>query len=243
MTGAESFGIGGGGGGGFTLADQPDIPGETVGRDYSIFTGDTPTETPSPLPDETIKPGPSAPTLPSGIMDKVLKYGPLALGAAGMLSQRAAAKRYPKELANIGAPQREVANQMIADAQAGRINPADAYAIDQWEKSAVAQSRDYFAKAGISDSTMSTGAENDIHARAAAMREQARTTLLQQGIDTLNVVDKYTVAAVQAEMAGDQATAKQATDFLSSYGAWLRAYPTLTGQPGTGTTPATPPKG
>jgi hypothetical protein len=62
--------------------------------------------------------------------------------------------------------------------------------------------------------------------------------MLTTGMNALNTVDKYQVAAIQAEMQGDQATAQQAAAFLNSYGSWLRALPTLTGQPGTGTTPS-----
>jgi hypothetical protein len=170
-------------------------------------------------------------------LDKLTKYGPLGMQAVSMLKNSGLSQKYSKEMANIGAPQRDVANQMIQQAQSGQINQSDQYAIDQWKQSAIAQAKSYYAKAGLSDSSMATQAIADINSQAEAKYEAARQQLLNTGMSALNVVDKYQQAAVQAEMSGDQAAAKQATDFLSAYGSWLRGQGQLTGQT-TGTQPA-----
>lgn len=244
-TGAESFS---GSAGGSGLAAPTESGGMVPGTDNSIFTGGTPTDTPNPLPDQTITPEGGGGIeevlakagVPKETMDKVLnglaKYGPLGLGAASILGNRGAAKKAAGQIREVGGPQRAIANDMITQAQAGNINQADQYQIDQWKQGAIAQSRAYYAKAGISDSSMAQNAEAEINAKATAMHEQARQQLLQTGLETLNITDKTQVAAIQAELAGDQQTQQQITQFMNAYGSWLRALPTFSKQQ----PPATP---
>jgi hypothetical protein len=230
-----SSGAGGGGGG---------IPG----TDYSAFTGATPTDIPNPVDDQTGVPPPPVGSggdsgLPKDILDKVLKFGPLALGGLGLLSQRKAnnpanPSSTPGQIKELAAPLTKVGTDLIAQAQAGQLNPADAYRIEQWRKDAVTQAEQYYAKAGISDSSMKAGAIADINARAVAMQQQAQQNLLQQGINTLQAADQFAMQGIQAEAQGNTQLATQATNFLSAYGNWLRAMPALTG--GTAAPAATP---
>lgn len=227
-------GMGGGSEGGFGYDDA--ASGQDYGNDdeWSNSVTDPKTREALGLPNTPGLPGPGSGAASksdiSSMFDKAMKYGPLALGAAGMLQQNSASKKAVGKYGELGGTQRGVANEMIQQAQAGQINPADQYSIDQWQQQAIAQAQQYYSKAGLSDSSMANGAINEIKAKATAMKEQARQQLLQTGITALNTVDKYSAAAIQAEMAGDQAAAAQATNFLSSYGNWLRALPTLTGQ-------------
>ena len=170
-----------------------------------------------------------------GALDALAKYGPLGLSAANIASQKKLAGQSGQKIAGIGATQNAVAQQQISDAQAGKINPADQAAIDQWKQQAKAQALQYFAKAGLSDSSMAQQSLADIDAKGAQMFEQARQQLLQAGISTLNITDKYQLAAVNAEMQASQASSQQMGQFLNTYGQWMSQTPKMT----SGTTSAT----
>jgi hypothetical protein len=162
-------------------------------------------------------------------LDTALKYGPLALGVGGAVYNRYAASQYAKQLKNVGADQRAVGESLIQQYQSGKLNPADQYAIDQWEQGAVSQMKDYYARAGMADSSVAQNAAAEIHNKAVAMKQQALNNLLTMGTNILNTTDQYQQMAIQAEMQGDQAMAQNALLFLSAYGSWLRGMPQLTG--------------
>lgn len=219
LSGVNFSGTAGGSGLNADSVDQAFDPGSDV---PSNFSPEAPATTTAPVPA-------NGTDGMQGYVDKALKYGPIGLQAANMLGQKGQSGKYASQFEGIGNTQKQVANQMISDAQAGKINPADQYAIDQWKQDAITQAKQFYAKAGISDSTQLNGAISDINARAEAMKQQSLQTMLKTGMDALNITDKYMAQAVQAEMAGDQASAEQASNFLNAYGSWLRALPTLNG--------------
>ncbi len=163
-------------------------------------------------------------------LDKLMKYGPALMGPLGLLQQRNAVKSATDKLSSIGGPTKAVGESIVNGFMNGTLNPADLAGIDKWERDSVAASRQFFARAGTSTSTQAVQSEADIRQKAEQMRQQARQNLLQTGISALGVTDKYQAAAIQAELQGDQQMAQYASNFLNSYGSWLRALPTLTGQ-------------
>lgn len=156
------------------------------------------------------------------IGNTITKYGPLGLGVAGLAQQQRAGHAAAGQLGEVGQAQRDVGNQLVADWKAGKLTPADAQAIDEWERGAIAQTRQYYANAKQSDSSAAVNAESLIHARAEAMRSAARNNLLTMGLNALNVTDKYQAAAIQAQYGADQQMLANALQFMNIYGAWLR---------------------
>jgi hypothetical protein len=173
----------GSGGGGAFSTEEAGMASGTVPTPSEGFT----------TPPGTVTPADATPGM-QGYLDKAVKYGPLALQGGNMLMNRGLAKKYSSQFADVGKTQRDVANSMVADAQAGRINPADQYAIDQWAQGAIAQAKQYYAKAGLSDSSMATSAIADINNRAAAMKEKARMDLLTTGMNALNQAREFNKA-------------------------------------------------
>jgi len=168
--------------------------------------------------------------LDQSTLDKLLKYGPLALGPLQTLQQRNATKDAAGRIGALGSGARDVGQSIVDGFKNGTLNPADLAGIDRWERQSVAQMRQFFARTGRSNSTSAVQSEADIRARAEEMRAQSRQNLLTTGLNALGISDKYELASIQAELQGDQTMAESASRFLNSYGAWLRALPTLTGQ-------------
>jgi hypothetical protein len=152
---------------------------------------------------------------------KALKYGPLALGGVSAIAQRQAYSRAAAHINAIAGPQRDLGNRLIAQFNSGQINAADQAAIDRWQATATAQSRQYFANSGQSNSTAALQSERDIGAQGNAMKAQALQNMLVQGTTLLNIADRYQLAAVQAELRGDTALMSMAGSFMGSYAKWL----------------------
>ena len=174
---------------------------------------------------------PSTAPVPSGVPKGLLPGGlgplagllPAAAGAAGIAAGSKNAQKYYDQIMGIGKLQRDAATSMIETGQAGKAMPADQYAIDQWKNQAIVQAQQYYAKAGISDSTQLTGTIADINARATAMTQQAAQNLVTTGMNELNNLDKYQLAAVQAEMKADQGSAGQIQSFMTSLGNFINS--------------------
>lgn len=219
----------------------PDVGGMQYATD--IGTGTAPASTES----ATFGGGSSVPTAPAatapaaakpGFTDYLTKYGPLAMYGLGQMGQMQQGQQMQKAMANVGAPQRAEGQRLLAQYQSGQINPGDQYAIDQWKQSAIAQSRQYFAQAGQSDSSQAKEAEKQIEAQAVNMRQTALQNILQQGLSVLNVTDQYQAQAIQMELQNSQQALANTTNFFNAYGQWLRTTPTMTGTAGTGGTSA-----
>lgn len=165
----------------------------------------------------------------TSFMSNLLKYGPLALGGLNQAVSYSQSQKYAKQIAAIGGPQRDVGNQLIAQYQRGELSPSDSYNISQWENSAIAQSRQYFANAGQSDSAAAMESERAIHAQAASMKDQSLRALLTIGTNLLNQTDVYQQASINAELNADNQARNSLISFMSAYGSWMRALPQITG--------------
>ena len=156
-------------------------------------------------------------------LGKLTKYGPLAAQGANLLMNRNAGQKYANEFKDIGSTQSGVATQMIQQAQAGQINPSDQASIDSWKAQQKAQTQAYYAKAGLSDSSMAQQAMAQIDQQANTMHEEARTKLLQTGMNALNITDQNQVRAVNAEISADKTAGTNMSNFMNTYAQWLRA--------------------
>lgn len=164
--------------------------------------------------------------------DYLTKYGPLAMYGVGQMGQIAQGQATAKAMSGVGAAQREQGQALLNQYKSGQINPGDQYAIEQWKSNALAQSRQYFAQSGQTDSSQAKAAEAQIEAQAVNMHQTALQSILQQGLSTLNVTDQYQAQAIQMELQNSQQALQNTTNFFNAYGQWLRQTPTMTGQAG-----------
>lgn len=146
-----------------------------------------------------------------------LKAGTLGLGVAGAVGSRNAGNKSAADIRAIGAPQAAIGNQLLQQFQSGTLSPADKNAIDTWERSAISQLRQFYAKAGISSSTQAMHGEQQVRAKAEAMRSQALLSTLTTGLNALGVTDKYQLEAIKAQLAGDQQAMTNASNFLNAF--------------------------
>lgn len=183
-------------------------------------------ETPSGLAEG----GGVAPGTPPGVPEgadyakNAFRYGIPALGAVGGIMQRRAAMGLANQYRNMASAQRGAGEDLVAQYRSGKLNQADQYAIDQWEQGAIAQTKDYYARAGLSDSSMAKNAEASIHNAAVARKQEALNNLLAMGTNILNITDRYQAMAVQAELAANQALGVTAINFMAAYGNYLRYF-------------------
>ena len=186
-----------------------------------------PTETP-PNPD--IDPGTGLPKIPTVLpklpgdktspvgdaVDLIGKFGPSVLGIGTLLANQKKSKAYADQLASLGGPQRETATRQLADANAGKINAADQWRIDQYKQDSTTRAQQFYSKAGIPDSTQLVGTLNDVGARSAAMFEETRQAMMKSAMTELDTLDNGTRAAIKMEMEADAAAQKAIIEFMSS---------------------------
>lgn len=183
-------------------------------------------ETPSGLAEG----GGVAPGTPPGVPEgadyakNAFRYGIPALGAVGGIMQRRAAMGLANQYRGLASAQRGAGEDLVAQYRSGKLNQADQYAIDQWEQGAIAQTKDYYARASLSDSSMAKNAEASIHNAAVARKQEALNNLLTMGTNILNITDRYQAMAVQAELAANQALGVTAINFMAAYGNYLRYF-------------------
>jgi hypothetical protein len=221
---------------GGTLSDTAAL---TDTADSSIFTGETPTDVPNPVPDATVAP---AGTSGGGITDALSKIsgkdwlagGALGLNATSMVMQAKQNRSASSQLNAAAKPISDQAAALLAQYGKGQLNPEDEYGINQWEQQQIAKAQSFYGQAGQGNSTASNKAIADIQAQAQAMRDKALTGLLQAGLQASGMALGPLTAAIEAQSKDDAA-------FAASEANALRALMMLnTGGTTTTTTPGGP---
>jgi hypothetical protein len=163
-----------------------------------------------------------------GAGNAIARYGPLALGAAGLASNYAAGKRSQQQIAGVGAAQRAEGEKLLKQYDSGQLTIADAHNIEAYEASATAIAKQYFAKSGQSSSTAANSTLAQIQGNVAAMKSQALQNYLKLGTSMLNVTDQYQLAAIEQGIKNDQQMWNMIMGFGSTYGQWNRSLNTMT---------------
>lgn len=165
----------------------------------------------------------------STITKNPLQAANVGLGATSLLKQLGAPSAQ-KQFNAVGGPTKDVSNQLLKQFSSGQVTGADAFAIQQYaqqQKSAIDQ---YYAQAGLSNSSMHTQAIAEIDARAEAMRQQAVQNLLTGGLKAAGVSDPTLTAGIKAGVDQDAAAMKQMQDFIAQLAKMNTPAPT--GSPG-----------
>ena len=130
------------------------------------------------------------------------KTGLAGLGTAAALMQaRQAGKQaqqMQRELSAIGAPQRALGQQMIAQGQRGEVTP-----VQRQQMAALdARQKQQLAQRGLTSST----AQQQQQLRMQEMQQRGAQDLIDQGIKIAGIGDQYQAAAIKAGYAADEAT-------------------------------------
>lgn len=143
------------------------------------------------------------------------QFAPLAalgLDAYGQHKAQGAAQ----QLNDIAKPVSAVENKLLGQYQSGQLNPADAYQINTWAQNQTNSVKQYYANAGLGNSSMEADALSNIQAQANAMRSQAVQNLLTGGLQAAGVAQGPQVAAVQASVAADQQLQQASSSFMQA---------------------------
>ena len=109
-----------------------------------------------------------------------------------------------------------IAADQYAQYQAGVIPPATEYQISQWEQQQIAAVRDYYAKAGLSDSAMAQSAESQIMDQGNAKRQAALQQELTNATSTYQIANGPVNNAVNAQISSDQKASDAQSQFLAA---------------------------
>lgn len=134
----------------------------------------------------------------------------LGLGGANLLGSmgKKPAEADPRLMGPASTLQAQ-SQQLIDQAMKGQLNPGDQARLAQSRQADIARTQDYYAKAGLSDSSMAQQAITDINARYDAAAYQITQGYYQQGIQAAGIADQGVARAVQMQMQQD-AQAQQA---------------------------------
>jgi hypothetical protein len=146
-------------------------------------------------------------------LQAINKYAPTASLGLNALGQYRA-QDAQKQFANIARPAQEVGNQLLAQYQTGTLSSSDQFAIQQWVQQQKAAIKQYYAKAGLSDSSMAVNALSQIDSQAETMRQQAIANELKQGLSALGIANPALTAGVQAGFKQDAQLAGNSAAFL-----------------------------
>lgn len=169
--------------------------------------------------------GSSTPTTAgTGVLQSILdgaKKNPLAVGAfaANLLAQLKANKSgtgTADQLKALGQPTQDIATDLLAQYKSDTLNPSSQQAIDAWKQQQTASIKNYYAKAGIPDSTAAKHAIADIEAKAVAMADLARQGLLDEGLKVAGVAQGPLTAAIAQQARQDTALSTASSSALNS---------------------------
>jgi hypothetical protein len=120
-----------------------------------------------------------------------------------------------QQFQQLSAPLKQAADQLIAQYNSGKLTAADTTSIENWKKAALAQTRDFYDRSGISDSTQAMEVERRIEETAVAMADQARQGALKQAISAYGAVTPTLTAAIQADAQTQSATEQAQVNFFN----------------------------
>jgi hypothetical protein len=143
----------------------------------------------------------------------------VALGLAGVnaiqgLTHHPAAPNADPQ--KVGTAAGTTANALIDNFNKGQLQPTDQYNIAKWQQDQLQSSKDYYAKAGLADSSMATEAAAGISAQGEAMKGQALTNMLHNGLAAAGVASNYSSQQVQLQVQQDQQLQQSQSNFMQT---------------------------
>ena len=121
-----------------------------------------------------------------------------------------------KNLQQTVQPAADVSAQLLQQFQSGQINASDAQAISDWQTQQLAQTRQYFQKAGLSGSSAAKEAEGKITQQAQSMRDQALQNLLKGGLSAVSTASQPLQAMAGQQLAQDTQLQNAMANFVQN---------------------------
>lgn len=128
----------------------------------------------------------------------------IALGVGGVNALMQKKQGLNPTLMGAATPSQDASNKILAQYQSGQLNASDQYSIAKWAQDTKASKQDYYAKSGLSDSSMATQDIAQVDAQAGAMRDQALQNMLQGGLAAAGIANTAIGNAVDLQMQQDQ---------------------------------------
>jgi len=147
----------------------------------------------------------------------MLGYGAMGaglLGAAGVFGGKSSAPNLDPY--GLGAESAAQAQSLWKTYNTGSLLPGDQARIAQWQQSQTKAAKDYYAKAGLSDSSMAQEAIGQIGQQADSMRSQANQNLLQPAIQATGLANQYAQEMVNYQIMQDQQKQQAQQQFFST---------------------------
>ena len=189
--------------------------------------------------------GPSLDKALNWMGDNKLQTANLGLGTASLLNNIRQGNMAQKQYQNVAAGSKAASDQLLAQFKSGQLTGADSFAIADWTQKQKAATDQYFAKAGLSNSSMHQQALlqsllqsmhqqalQQIDTQAEGMRQQAVQSLLTNGLSAAGVSDPTLRAGITAGLQNDQASMKAMQDFLGTLAKMNTPQASQTGTPG-----------
>lgn len=139
---------------------------------------------------------------------------PLGLAALSLSQKQPAPQTQP--LNNLSAPLAATSAQLIANFNSGQLTAADSQNISQWKQQQQASVKQYYAQAGLGDSSMAQQAMAQIDAQAVQMTQQALNNYLQQGSSVAGVAAGPMTSAVTGQIAQNTQAMQQQQAFMTA---------------------------
>lgn len=160
----------------------------------------------------------------------------LGLGALSAYRQMKAGSAAQRQYQGIAGPTSAVSSDLLNKFQNGQVSGADAFAIAQFSQKQKAAVNAYYAKAGLSNSSMHQQALQQVDVQAEGMRQQALQNMLTGGLKAAGVANPLLARGVKAGVAQDNQAMATMQKFLST----LSGMNTPQASTPTGTPSATP---
>jgi hypothetical protein len=148
--------------------------------------------------------------------DNAFKYGlPAASLGMNAVAQHKATSA-ADQLKQIAQPASSTSNNLLSKFNSGQISAADSYAINQQMQNSIAQAKQYYASAGLSNSSMEHEAIQNIQNNAENQRQQALQNMLTQGLSAAGTAQGPQLAAIQAGVQSDAQLQQATANFMSA---------------------------
>ena len=112
----------------------------------------------------------------------------------------------------------QTGQQLLTAAKEGTVTPGQQAALNLWASNAKATVKDYYAKQGLSNSSMEASALNNIDQQVAAQMEQIVQQNITQGLAALGSSNTANTAIANAQIANNTAVQNMMTNLAKATG-------------------------
>jgi hypothetical protein len=141
-----------------------------------------------------------------------------ALPYAGLANSLLASKKGPNPVGQLNtnaAKTSEISNKLLSDYQAGQLSGADQQSIVQYRQDQKAAVDQYYAKAGLSNSSMHTAALQQVETQAETMRQQSLKNMLSGGLSAAGTSNSALTSAASAGLSESKDTSAAIQEFMT----------------------------